>query len=82
MTNLKVLFANGFSGVDQEGIANLNLVEFEANYNPRIFSVTHMTNLKFLMAGGICGIDQAGIAGLNLTELYSRGNPKITSKLA
>ena len=75
MSNLKKLTAR--YGIDQAGIARLNLTELNASDNCNIFDVSRMTNLRVLNASGDCGIDQAGIAGLNLTELHAGGNSKI-----
>ena len=78
MMNLKILYASGDCGIDQNGIKGLNLEKLNAENNEKIEDVSHMKNLKILCASGCCGIDQNGIKGLNLEELYAHGNLKIT----
>ena len=77
MKNLKILYAEGNSGIDQKGIQNLDLVELSALYNPKIKDVSHMNNLKILYAYGNSGIDQKGIQKLDLIELNASNNPSI-----
>ena len=63
---------NGNSGIDQDGIAQLSLIELYACDNKKIKNVNHMKNtLKILHCGYNCGIDQDGISQLNLIELYT-----------
>ena len=57
MTKLKVLYASHKSGINDEGIKNLNLEKLNAYNNSKITNVNHMTKLKELDARGDCGID-------------------------
>ena len=79
LTSLQILWASGDSGIDDNGIKNLNLIELYANNNPRITNVNHLTNLQILWANYNSGIDDIGIKNLNLIELYASNNPKITN---
>ena len=81
LTNLKILWACGTSGIDDYGIKNLNLIELYAYNNPKITNANHLTNLKVLWAYGNSGIDDNGIKNLDLIELYAFNNPKITKKI-
>jgi hypothetical protein len=74
------LNASGDCGIDDAGIAGLNLEKLKAENNPKITTVNHMTALKELDACWNCGIDDAGIAGLNLEKLYTYNNQKITPR--
>src|ERR1700722_5880843 len=77
-STLKILYADGYCGIDQNCIANLHLVELNANGNEKIKDVSHMAStLKILYAGWDCGIDQSGISNLHLVELFAYGNKKI-----
>ena len=78
LINLKILYADNISNINQNGIKNLDLVELHANYNEKIVDVSFMKNLRILGARGIaCGITQKGIQNLNLLELYADNNTKI-----
>ena len=80
---------NTNSGIDQNGISELNLIELSANGNKKIKNVNHMKNtqvardgqkprlLKILNCGFGSGIDQNGISELNLIALYAYDNEKI-----
>ena len=46
MKNLKVLYANDNSAIDQDGIKGLDLIELNASYNNKITDVSFMKNLK------------------------------------
>ena len=70
MKKLKILNADGSSGIDQKDIEGLDLVELIAYNNQKITNVSFMKNLKKLDASGNCGIDAKGIEGLDLVELY------------
>ena len=75
MTNLRKLNASGFCGINQEGIKGLNLIELNAEYNPKITDVSFMKKLRKLDAGFNCGITPEGIRGLNLIKLHTTYNP-------
>lgn len=79
MKSLKKLNARGDCGIDDEGIANLDLVKFNARHNSKITNVSFMKSLKILDASSHCGINNEGIIGLNLVELYVCYNSKITN---
>ena len=80
MTNLKVLYANEYSGINQNAIQKLNLVELYSRDNLKITNVSFMTKLKKLdISGKNSGIDQNGINGLDLIELRAMDNKKIKS---
>src|SRR3984957_5915047 len=77
-STLKILYADGDCGIDQNCIANLHLVELNAYGNKKIKDVSHMAStLKVLNAGGKCGIDQSCISNLHLFKLYASFNEKI-----
>ena len=77
-STLKILYASGNCGIDQNGIKDLHLIELYANNNEKIKDVSQMAStLKILNASYNCGIDQNGIKDLHLTELYAYGNEKI-----
>ena len=78
MTNLKKLVVLSSSGIDQNAINGLDLVELDACNIEKITNVSFMTNLKKLNAWGNCGIDQYDINGLDLVELNAGYNNKIT----
>ena len=76
---LKILYCSGNSGIDQNGISELNLIELYATDNKQIKNVNHMKKtLKILDCGYNSGIDKNGISELNLIELYANYNIKIT----
>ena len=79
MRSLKKLDTRGNCGINDAGIAGLQLVELNASYNKKITNVSEMQSLKKLDAIGDCGIDDAGIAGLQLVELDAESNEKITN---
>jgi hypothetical protein len=79
MTQLEILHAGYGSGINDAGIANINLKILDSSSNPNITNVNHMTRLEELDARWSCGIDDAGIAGLSLKKLTSFLNPKITN---
>ena len=77
---LKKLHCNYISGINQDGISELNLIELNAWNNEKIKNVNHMKNaLKKLDCGRECGIDQNGISELNLIQLNAKNNKKITN---
>lgn len=78
MANLQVLNASWYSGIGDNGIKNLNLVELRVYNNLKITDVNHMTNLQILDASRNCGISNNGIKDLNLVKLDVSNNPKIT----
>jgi hypothetical protein len=78
MTNLKILFATGGSGIDDNGIKDLNLAVLDVWGNTQITNLNHMTNLKILSAQGYNGINNNSIKDLNLNELYCTGNDQIS----
>ena len=41
---LKILYCSYDSGIDQNGISELNLIELYAHYNNKIWNVNHMNN--------------------------------------
>ena len=53
MTNLRKLDAGGNSGIGDDDLIGLNLVELNANWNPKIKKINHMTNLRILHVEGI-----------------------------
>ena len=57
MTKLKELDASVDCGINDEGIANLNLEKLNASDNFKITNVNHMIKLKVLNASVKCGID-------------------------
>ena len=60
---LKKLGCGWNSGIDQNNISELNLIELYAYHNKKIKNVNHMKRtLKKLDCSGNCGIDQNGIA--------------------
>jgi hypothetical protein len=76
MYNLQKLKTNN-SGITNDGIKNVNLVELNASSNEKIIDVNHMTNLKILNAFGKSGITNNGIKNLNLVKLIASLNEKI-----
>lgn len=80
MCQLKILYAGGNCGIDNEGIASVTGLEVLcANFNPKITNVNHLKRLKILYATYVCGIDDNGIANINLERLYASANSKITN---
>jgi hypothetical protein len=69
MKQLKILSANFESGIDQNGIYGLDLIELYVDDNEKITNVSFMKNLKILSASFKSGIDQNGIYDLDLIEL-------------
>ena len=45
-SNLRILNASGNSGIDDEDIAGLNLVELNVNYNPKIKKIIKKIDSK------------------------------------
>ena len=68
---LKKLNCSGYSsGIDQNGISQLNLIELRTSNNKKIQNVNHMKRtLKILLCRYNSGIDQNGILELNLIFL-------------
>lgn len=79
LIHLKVLYAYGSCGIDDNGIKKLDLIKFDAYDNHKITDVGHLTNLRKLDAGSTCGINDNNIKKLNLTKLYANNNSKITN---
>jgi hypothetical protein len=79
MKKLKILYADGTCGIDQNDIKGLDLIKLNANNNNKIKNVSFMKNLKNLHASFDCGIDQHGINGLNLFKLTASDNNNITN---
>ena len=78
MKNLQILNAKGNSGITDEEIKGLNLIELYASNNLKITNVSFMKNLQILDASYDSGITDEGIKGLSLVKLYSKYNLKIT----
>ena len=75
---LKILNCENDSGIDQNGILELNLIELRVNNNEKIKNMNHMKNtLKKLDCSYDSGIDQNGISELNLIKLDASHNEKI-----
>ena len=79
--SIKYLNASYNSGIDDNGIKHLNLIELNAYNNRKITDVNHLTKLQTLDASYRCGIDDKGIKDLNLVELITTCNYKITTKI-
>ena len=79
MTNLKILYASCYPGINQNGINGLDLVELNASYNDKVINVSFMKNLKKLNVSENRGIDQNGINGLDLVELHVNFTNKINN---
>ena len=77
MTNLRILYAWGDCGIEDDSLIGLNLVELNVSYNPKIKKINHMTNLKKLNASQNSGIEDDSLIGLNLVELSVNWNSKI-----
>ena len=74
---LKILNCS-YSGIDQKGISQLNLIKLSVFENKKIKNVNHMKKtLKILKCGSDSAIDQDSIVELNLIELDATGNEKI-----
>lgn len=71
MKSLKILHCSN-SGIDQNGIQNLDLIELDAHDNDKIFNVSFMKSLQKLNIKGKCGTD------FNLVEINYYGNQKIS----
>jgi hypothetical protein len=80
MNNLIELYANEYSGINDNGIKNVNLIKLNANNNSNITNVNHMNKLKELFAHGRSGISDEGINKLNLSTLHAYNNLKITKE--
>ena len=78
MKNLKILDACGNSGINDESLIDLDLVELDASGNPKITNISHLKNLKILGAIGNSGISDKSLIGLNLIKLNADDNPKIS----
>jgi len=91
-TNLRILDASRYCGIDDVGLSDLNLIELDASDNIKITDINHMTNLKRLRANvsktiytclefyrSECGISDKSIESLNLEELYVNNNPKVSN---
>lgn len=75
MSDLKILYIEGQSGVDQHGIQKLNLTELYMNDNDKIKDLNHMNKLRILDIGGKCAVNYDGFKELrNLKKLYHCGN--------
>ena len=81
MKNLKVLFCEGDSGLNDESIKGLDLIELYADNNPKIKNIRNMKNLKILSCERNCGIGDADIKDLDLIKLDARYNSKVTIKI-
>ena len=75
MTNLKILYASGSSGINDQGIRNLKLTKLNSSDNIHIMDVSWMTSLQKLYASGITDY---GIKNLKLKLLDASNNPNIT----
>ena len=79
MNKLVKLDASGNSGLDDQGISQLNLIELNACDNPKITDLNHMNKLVKLNANGMdCGLNDKSIGQLNLIKLTTYNNQKIT----
>ena len=78
MKNLQKLNIGGYDcGVGDEEIKELDLIELNASYNPKITKIKHMKNLQKLNIGYNCGVGDEEIKELDLIELKASSNPKI-----
>jgi hypothetical protein len=80
LTNLQILCAGGWSGVNNRSISSLtNLTKLNVFGNKNITDINHLTNLQVLNASDNCGITDMGFKSLtNLTKLNINYNNKIT----
>ncbi len=69
------------SGIDSEGISELNLSELYATDNAKISDVWHMTNLKILDAKGTCGITDRDVLKTDKLMIYHDGNCNLCKKI-
>ena len=68
----------GDSGINDESLIGLDLVELNVSSNPKITKINHLKNLKILDASCDSGINDESLIGLDLVELNICNNPKIT----
>src|SRR5208283_835913 len=79
LINLKILYANGESGIDTIGISKLtNITKLSISCNNKITNINHLTNLQILYANK-CNVSNDDIQQLtNLVELHAMSK-KITN---
>ena len=80
LMNLKILSAHGNSGICDESLIHLDLIELNVWNNPKITKISHLKNLKKLEASwSNSGINDESLIGLDLVVLNVSNNPKITN---
>lgn len=78
MDRLRILYANGTSGIDVTKVTN-DLIELHADDNKKITDLNHLKKLKVLHVEGKSGIGSDGIWDLDLRELKWLGNRNFRS---
>lgn len=80
LTNLQILCAGGWSGINNNISSLTNLTKLDVFGNKNITDINHLINLQTLNASDSCGIGDYGISSLtNLTKLNTNYNKKITN---
>lgn len=80
LTNLQILCAGGWSGINNNISLLTNLTKLDVFGNKNITDINHLINLRILNASDNCGIGDFGISSLtNLTKLNVNYNKKITN---
>lgn len=80
LKNLRYLSIRTKTGIDKDGLKQLDLYSLDMAYNPIKFDLSSLRNLRLLnIRGRECQIDQNDIEKMNLEELIVVDNPHINN---